>query len=163
AVTDFFHPDRIVVGVESNRATKEMQEIYRPVLERTVPCPVHTNCTDSKQTQLFITDTNSAELIKHASNSFLAMKISFINMIADWAHGQAYDPKAMGKARLEMPQVTYCRDAYEAADRADAIVVLTEWEEFRRLDWHRIVNLVERALVVDGRNTLPRETIISHG
>src|SRR5271169_2676513 len=44
AVEDFFHPDRIVVGVESSRAAKEMEKIYRPVLDQTFTCPVHGNC-----------------------------------------------------------------------------------------------------------------------
>jgi UDPglucose 6-dehydrogenase len=83
AVEDFFHPDRIVVGIEEERAIGQVYEIYRPVLERTVPCPVHATCDRAKETRFLVTDTNSAELIKHASNSFLAMKISFINMVSD--------------------------------------------------------------------------------
>jgi len=65
AVHDFFNPDRIVIGVESERAKKIFEEIYRPI-----KCP-----------KLF-TDIKSAELIKHASNSFLALKISYINAIS---------------------------------------------------------------------------------
>lgn len=65
AVYDFFHPDRIVIGVESERAKKIFEEIYKPI-----------NCP-----KLF-TDIKSAELIKHASNSFLALKISYINAIS---------------------------------------------------------------------------------
>jgi UDPglucose 6-dehydrogenase len=65
AVEDFLHPDRIVVGVESERARKLMQEIYAPF-----------------DAPLVITDLASAELIKHASNAFLAMKISFANALS---------------------------------------------------------------------------------
>jgi len=83
AVEDFFHPDRIVVGVESERAADQMREIYKSVLDGTVVCPVHVSCNRAKQGFFMVTDTNSAELIKHASNSFLAMKISFVNMVAD--------------------------------------------------------------------------------
>jgi UDPglucose 6-dehydrogenase len=280
AVEDFFHPDRIVVGVEGDSAIKQMYEIYRPVMERTVPCPVHPNCNHPKEPRFVVTDTNSAELIKHASNSFLAMKISFINMVSDlceaagaditkvaegigldprigssflkpgigfggfcfpkdlqafvriaekfgcdfsllkevervnnnraekfvekirkelwvlrgkticvWglafkpdtddvrfapaisivrrlqaegAHVRAYDPQAMEKAKKEIPQVTYCRDVYEAAEGADVVVLLTEWEEFRKVDWSRLYVLVERALIVDGRNALSPEEITSH-
>lgn len=281
AVEDFFHPDRIVIGVQSDRARDEMYEIYAPILKRTARCPIHEDCSRSKETRFVITDTNSAELIKHASNSFLAMKISFINIVADlceaagaditkvaegvgldprigasflrpgigfggfcfpkdlqafvriaenfgcdfsllkeverinqtrtqkfltkikkelwvlrgkkicvWglafkpdtddirfapalpiiqqllAEGaliQAYDPQAMTKAKTQLSQVTYCRDAYDAADGADAIVLLTEWEEFQRVDWGRLRGLVQGALVVDGRNALTREDVLSHG
>jgi UDPglucose 6-dehydrogenase len=227
-----------------------------------------------------VTDTNSAELIKHASNSFLAMKISFVNMVADlceaagadisqvaegvgldprigssflqpgigfggfcfpkdlqafvriaekfgcdfnllkeverinqnrvakfvetirkelwvlrgkkicvWglafkpntddirfapaisiirklqaegAHIRAYDPQAMDKAKKEIPQVSYCQDVYEAAEGADVVVLLTEWEEFRKVDWSRLYDLMERPLIVDGRNTLAPKEITSH-
>lgn len=280
AVEDFFHPDRIVVGVESERAANQMHEIYRPVLEGTVPCPVHASCARAGEARFLVTDTNSAELIKHASNSFLAMKISFVNMVADlceaagadinqvaegigldarigssflkpgigfggfcfpkdlqafvriaekfgcdfsllreverinqtriekfvekirrelwvlrgkricvWglafkpdtddvrfapaisiirrlqaegAYIRAYDPQAMEKARKEVPQVTYCRDMYEAAEKADVVILLTEWDEFKRVDWSRLYALMERALIVDGRNTLVPEEVTSH-
>jgi len=280
AVEDFFHPDRIVVGVDSERAVGQMREIYQPVLEGTFACPVHTSCTRREGAPFVVTDTNSAELIKHASNSFLAMKISFVNMVADlceaagadisqvaegigldprigssflqpgigfggfcfpkdlqafvriaekfgcdfsllkeverinqnrvetfvdkirkelwvlrgksicvWglafkpntddvrfapaisiirrlqaegAHIRAYDPQAMEKARKELPQVAYCRDMYEAAERADVVILLTEWEEFRRVEWSRLYALMERALIIDGRNTLTPEEVTSH-
>lgn len=65
AVNDFLHPDRIVIGVESERAKVLLQELYKPF-----------------QAPLVVTDIASAELIKHASNAFLATKISFINAVA---------------------------------------------------------------------------------
>lgn len=65
AVYDFMHPDRVVIGVESKRAENLLREIYKPL-----------------KTTIVVTNINSAELIKHASNSFLATKISFINCIA---------------------------------------------------------------------------------
>jgi UDPglucose 6-dehydrogenase len=83
AVSDFFHPDRIVVGVEDEASARDMREIYRPILERTFRCPVHDGaCPPSKAADLLVTTINSAELIKHASNSFLALKISYANVIA---------------------------------------------------------------------------------
>ena len=84
-------------------------------------------------------------------------------LLAEGALVQAYDPKAMEKARKEMPEVTYCRDVYEAATGADAVVLLTEWDEFRRVDWKRLGTLVERSLTIDGRNALSRKEVISHG
>ncbi len=281
SVEDFLHPDRIVVGVDSARAADRMQEIYQPVIDQKIMCPIHAVCPSRKPPRFLVTDTNSSELIKHASNSFLATKISFINMVSDlceavgadiskvaegigldprigssflqpgigfggfcfpkdlqafvriaekfgcdfallkeverinqnrvdilvekvkkelwvlrgkkicvWglafkpntddirfapalsiirrllaegAHIQAYDPEAMDKARKEIPEVSYCQDMYEAADGAEAIVLLTEWEEFQKADWNRLSTLVERSLIVDGRNTLSREEVTSHG
>lgn len=69
AIEDAFAPDRIVVGVESERAEKLLREIYSPLLKKS-------GC------EFIVMDTASAELTKHASNSFLAMKISFINAVA---------------------------------------------------------------------------------
>ena len=66
AVNDFMHPDRIVIGCESERAKKTMKELYSPL-----------------KSPIIFTDIKSAEIIKHASNSFLAAKISFINAIAN--------------------------------------------------------------------------------
>lgn len=84
AVEDFFHPDRIVVGVEDEASANQMRQIYQPILERTFHCPVHNSkCPPGNAAALLITTINSAELIKHASNSFLALKISYANVIAD--------------------------------------------------------------------------------
>ncbi len=68
AVDDFLNPDRVVIGVESQRAKEKMLELYEPLKEKT---------------EILVTNIESAELIKHASNSFLAMKISYINAIAN--------------------------------------------------------------------------------
>jgi UDPglucose 6-dehydrogenase len=84
AVGDFFHPDRIVVGVEDSSAAEMLREIYRPILERKFVCPVHKGkCPSDHKVEFLVTTINSAELIKHASNSFLALKISYANVIAD--------------------------------------------------------------------------------
>ena len=84
AVGDFFHPDRIVVGVEDPAAAETLREIYRPILERKFLCPVHQGkCPSDHKAEFLVTTINSAELIKHASNSFLALKISYANVIAD--------------------------------------------------------------------------------
>jgi nucleotide sugar dehydrogenase len=93
AVKDFLEPDRIVIGVESERARRIMEELYKDF-----KCPI------------IFTDPTTSELIKHASNSFLAMKISYINMVADLcekvgadvrlvAEGMGYD-KRIGREFL---------------------------------------------------------------
>jgi UDPglucose 6-dehydrogenase len=281
SVGDFLHPDRIVIGVDSPRAESLLRQIYEPIIHQRFACPIHSDCPQRNKPVFLATDTNSAELIKHASNSFLAMKISFINMVANlcevvgadvtkvaqgmgldprigaaflnpgigfggfcfpkdvqafiriaeksgcdfsllrevekinqqrveqfvekirkelwvirgkkiavWglafkpntddvrfapsiaivkalvAEGaaiRAYDPEAAEKAKVLLPDVTYCADAYQAAEGADAVVLLTEWEEFRKIDWNRLATLVERPLIIDGRNALPSQEVAAHG
>jgi UDPglucose 6-dehydrogenase len=277
AVGDFLHPDRIVVGVEDEIAEQQLREIYRPVLDQSFKCPVHTPaCPSGPPPAWVVTTINSAELIKHASNSFLALKISYANMVSDLAEKlgadigevvramgmdprigpsflsaglgfggfclpkdlqafvhladrsgvnfsmlreaekinkkrighffekmrsalwvvrgkqigvlglafkpntddirfapaidlvnllllegalvRAYDPEAMDKARVELPQIEYAKSAYECAKDAEALLIATEWDEFRTLDWDRIRDTMARPLIVDGRNLLsPRE------
>jgi len=280
-VEDFFHPDRIVVGVDSEKAAALLEEIYRPVLEQNFVCPVHQGCEKRSRVPFVVTDINSAELIKHASNSFLAMKISFINMVADLCEAvganaaqvaeavgmdkrigssflrpgigfggscfpkdiqafvrvgqgagcdfallqgverinqrridqfvdklknelwvvrgkrigvwglafkprtddvrsspalaiirrlltegalvRAYDPQAMEKAKAEIPEIEYCADAYEAARGVEAILALTEWEEFLQLDLLRVRQVMTRPLILDGRNMFSRDTVTAMG
>ena len=84
AVGDFLHPERIVVGVDDESAEKQLREIYHPILEGQFYCPLHgPACPPQKPPHFLVTDINSAELIKHASNSFLALKISYANAISD--------------------------------------------------------------------------------
>jgi len=281
AVGDFFHPDRIVIGAETPRAVAMMREIYQPVLNPRSACPVHAKCPPAHEIPLIVTDTNSAELVKHASNSFLAMKISFINLVADaceaagadiarvaegigsdrrigqsflnpgigfggfcfpkdlqafvrigeklgcdfsllkevekinlrrteqfvakvkkelwvlrgktvavWglafkpdtddvrfapalnivkrllaegANIRAYDPQAMEKSKDELPDIAYCLSHYEAAQGADAILVLTEWDEFRNLEWDTLAQSVAHPLLIDGRNLYSESEATAHG
>jgi len=271
AVYDFFHPDRIVVGVEDPSSAAELREIYRPILEKSFRCPVHDGtCPPGHKAEFLVTTINSAELIKHASNSFLALKISYANVIADLCEkiganveevthamgldarigGQflkaglgyggfcfpkdvqafihlsasvgvdfdilkatervnkqridryfekirqalwvvkgkrvavlglafkantddirfapalevvkrlldegavvhATDPEGMPRTKAQFPQVAYHEDAYQALQDADAALVCTEWEVFRKLDWDRAGKVMARKLVIDGRN-----------
>jgi UDPglucose 6-dehydrogenase len=264
AIYDFMHPDRIVIGVTSERAQKLLREVYRPF-----DCPI------------LVTNLATAELIKHASNAFLAMKISYINAVANvcervgadvklvaegmghdarigraflnagvgyggscfpkdvaafvriaheagydfrllqevarvnegqrellirhlkdalWvlshrvvtvlglafkpntddmreapavcvierllregAQVRAYDPVAEPNARRLLPSVAYYDEPYEACRGSDAVVLLTEWEEFQRLDLMRLRSLVRRPVIVDGRNILDPATARAHG
>ena len=86
AVTDFLCPDRIVVGTASERAFRLMDRIYRPLTEGSYyrkPGSISLFFNQPKPAPLVHTSAKSAELIKHASNAFLAMKISFINSVAN--------------------------------------------------------------------------------
>jgi UDPglucose 6-dehydrogenase len=84
AVADFLHPDRIVIGVEDTSAEQQLRAIYRLIAEGGFRCPVHApKCPPAPAPAFLVTTIASAELIKHASNSFLALKISYANAIAD--------------------------------------------------------------------------------
>jgi UDPglucose 6-dehydrogenase len=99
AVEDFLHPDRIVVGVEDEGTEKQLKEIYRPVLEQNFTCLVHpSGCPDVPKPAWLVTTINSAELIKHASNSFLALKISYANMVAALAERLGADIEEVMRA-----------------------------------------------------------------
>lgn len=268
AIEDNLHPDRIVIGTDSERAVEVMRELYAPIIEKS-GCPV------------VVTDIATAELIKHASNAFLATKISFINAVANicertcadvrkvaegmgydrrigraflnagvgyggscfpkdvaafthiafqlgyefdllravaaindaqrdlvvnkvkdalwnlegkrvavWglafkpdtddmrnapaltvierlmsegAEVIAYDPKAMRRAAELLPTVTMAGDPYEAVTDADALVLLTEWDEFRGADLDRVKNLLRYPVVVDGRNLWDRDEMTKRG
>ena len=97
-IKDFFNPDRIVIGVETEKSRKILQQLYEPLAKKLK------NQVDDGKEIFVVTDLNTAELIKHASNSFLAMKISFINTVSDIcdevgadvvkvAHGMGMDPR----------------------------------------------------------------------
>src|SRR5215472_13008773 len=84
AVNDFFHPDRIVIGVEEKETEQELRELYRPILEGRFRCAVHEpKCPPTGTPEFVVTTIASAELIKHASNSFLGLKISYANVLAE--------------------------------------------------------------------------------
>jgi UDPglucose 6-dehydrogenase len=257
AIQDFKHPDRIVVGSDDDRARKVLADIYRPLYLNAPP--------------IIYVDRRTAELIKYASNAFLATKITFINEIADLCeqvgadvqevargmgldnriggkflhagpgfggscfpkdtsaliktahdHGvplrlvetvsavneqrkramarkvvqalggsvrgktiavlgltfkpntddtrdspaiplitalhdlgatvRGYDPAGMEQAKPLLPDVHYCQSAYSAAQGADAIVIATEWEQFRALDLSRLKDVMSQPVIVDLRN-----------
>jgi UDPglucose 6-dehydrogenase len=272
AVGDFFHPDRIVIGVEERETEQQLRALYRPILEGRFRCPVHQPSCPATAPEFVVTTIASAELIKHASNSFLGLKISYANVLADlcerlggnvdevtravgldpriggqflkaglgfggyclpkdiqafikladragidfgllkeaervnkqrvdrliekvkkalWvmkgkqigvlgiafkpntddirlapaievirrllAEGvsvRATDPEAMARARAVFPNLICSADPYEVTLGADALLVLTEWEHFRELDWKRIRDEMARPLVIDARNML---------
>jgi UDPglucose 6-dehydrogenase len=253
AVRDFMMPDRIVLGSANEAAASRVAELYAPL-----------------QSKIIVTDLHTAEMIKYASNAFLATKISFINEMANiceavgadvlevargmgmdnrigpaflaagvgWggscfpkdvkalahiaamhgchpqmlravieinydqrkrviillrqalgtlrgktvgllglafkpntddmrdapsveiahflqhegAHVRAYDPVAMDNARANLRDVSYCENAYAVAEGADALVLVTEWNEFKQLDMRRIVRSMRQAVLLDARN-----------
>ncbi len=268
AIRDFKLPDRIVIGVEDERARKVAAEIYRPLYLNQPP--------------IMYTDRRSAELIKYAANAFLATKITFINEMADLAERvgadvqevargigldnriggkflhagpgfggscfpkdarallktaqdndmnlrileavvsvneirkramarkivaalggnvrgkriallgltfkpntddmreapsiplvtalldlgavvHAFDPVGMDQAKREMPELEYCNDAYACAAGADALVIVTEWEQFRALDLPKLKTIMKQPVIIDLRNIYRPDEMIEHG
>jgi UDPglucose 6-dehydrogenase len=75
------------------------------------------------------------------------------------AQVRAYDPVAMSVARQILPNVEMCTDPYELATGCDALMVITDWNEFKQLDLERIKNLMKRPILVDGRNIYDPKTM----
>ena len=97
AVEDFLHPDRIVVGVGNARAEELLRALYAPIIDGAFRCPIHHPCVKRQPVPFLVTNIESAELIKHASNAFLAMKISFINAMADLCERAGADVTAVAE------------------------------------------------------------------
>jgi UDPglucose 6-dehydrogenase len=264
AINDFMNSDRVVLGSTNRDAANRVAQLYL-----TLRCPI------------LITDLRTAEMIKYASNAFLATKISFINEIANmceelgadvnevalgmgydkrigpafltaglgWGgscfpkdvkalahmavlHGthpqllqavmdinrnqrrrvvyqlrkalgsldektigvlgisfkpntddireapvlevihllenegasiRAYDPQAMENAAATLPRITLCNNPYEVAQGADALLLATEWNEFKQLDFARIYGLMRQPILMDGRNAWDPEQVRSLG
>ncbi len=268
AIKDFKIPDRVVVGTDSERAQDVMEELYRPLF--------------LNQTPIVFTSRRTSELIKYAANAFLAVKITFINEMADLCEAvganvqevsrgigldgrigkkflnagpgyggscfpkdtlaltktandydspvrivdtvvevnadrkkamagkvikamggdvsgktigvlglafkqntddmrdapsldivpalikagatiKAFDPEAMAEAAKLMDGLNYVENAYEAVDGADAMVILTEWDQFRALDLDRIKASLKSDIVVDLRNIYVPEDMAKRG
>lgn len=268
AIEDFMRPNRVVLGASSERAVSVMKELYRPLYLIEAP--------------FIITDIETSEMIKYASNVFLATKISYINEIANLcekvganvqvvakamgldgrigakflhpgpgyggscfpkdarallqiaeSHGydfkiarsvievnasqrewmivkiehalrgvggktlgvlglsfkpntndirespaidiiqeliargakiRVFDPAAMQDAKAVLVEsVTYCRDAYDAAEGADAVVLITEWNQFRNLELERLKGLLKHPVFIDLRNVYETDRMRKNG
>jgi UDPglucose 6-dehydrogenase len=161
SVLDFLHPDRIVVGVEEPGAAERMREIYGPILDRRFTCPVHNGaCPPGEPPRFVVTTINSSELIKHACNSFLALKISYANVLADLCERLGADveevTRAMGMDPRIGPQFLragigfggFCfpkdiQAFYRLAERAGIDFVLLK--EAERINKERIDRFIEKA------------------
>jgi UDPglucose 6-dehydrogenase len=287
AVADFLHPDRIVVGADSERAGSVLQNIYAPLTSGEYyqrPDGIPGFCTVSEPPPLLMTSTKSAEIIKHASNAFLALKISFINAVSNLceaananveqvARGMgldtrigpkflrpgigyggscfpkdvaafrsvadqmgvdfsllsevekiniqqkkrfvskvrsalwnlrgkrlgvlglafkgetddirespaieivkmllgegctiaAFDPAAMQRAEQVLPannSLRYATDAYDAASDADALLILTDWQEFAELDLKQLNQSLRYPIIIDGRNLYDPHVLSEQG
>ena len=177
AVKDFMSPDRVVVGVESERARKLMTKLYRPFLINNF--------------RVLFMDIPSAEMTKYAANAMLATRISFMNEIANLcdlvgadvdireapalvvidrlleagATVRAYDPVAANESRRRLGEerVYHAASMYEAAEGADAVALITEWKQFRMPDWTLLRSAMRDNIIVDGRNILDKEEALNAG
>ncbi|HET9782608.1 MAG TPA: UDP-glucose/GDP-mannose dehydrogenase family protein [Candidatus Dormibacteraeota bacterium] len=84
-------------------------------------------------------------------------------LLAAGASVRAYDPAAVERARLLVPDVEYLKDAYAVASGADALVLITEWNEFRQLDLRRVKQLMRNPVIIDGRNIYDPTTLKDMG
>ncbi len=285
AVTDFLYPDRIVIGCDNDRSADVMRDIYEPLINGSysrrrdaIPQPDGT----ATPARLIRTSTKSAEIIKHASNAFLAMKISFINAVAcvcesvganvneiregvgadsrigsrflnpgigyggscfpkdvlafhavarecgydfrlleevtrindeqrwrflrkvrealwtlrgkrlgvlglafkggtddirespalsivqslvnEGCQVKAYDPAAMARVQeVTGSTIQFVDSPSEAAKGSDALLILTDWEEFSGLDLDRLRDELRYPIVIDGRNLYKPEVMAEHG
>jgi UDPglucose 6-dehydrogenase len=287
AIVDFLHPDRIVVGANNERAAEVLRRIYAPLTDGSYYARedhLPGALTSANPAKLLVTSAQSAEIIKHASNAFLALKISFINAVANlaesvdadiediaagmgldsrigpkflraglgyggscfpkdvaafyWVAQQqgvdfqileevrkvnatqqevffnkvrsalwtlrgkklaalglafkgdtddirdspaidvikklidagasvtAYDPAAIEKAKAVLPpsdNLSYATSAYEAAQGADAVLILTDWAEFAKLDLSHLNKVLRYPIIIDGRNLYKPAEMHDHG
>jgi len=90
--------------------------------------------------------------------------IAIINkLIKDGANIRAYDPEAMNEAKHILPNITYCENTYACIDGADAIVIITEWDQFRALDFDRVKSLLKTPVLIDLRNIYNPARMAEHG
>ncbi|MGA2999384.1 UDP-glucose dehydrogenase family protein [Bradyrhizobium sp.] len=93
-----------------------------------------------------------------------APSIPLITALQDLgAKVKAYDPVSMEQAKLELPNVTYCENPYSCASEADALVIVTEWEQFRALDMSRLKKEMCQPIIVDLRNVYRSDEMAKHG
>lgn len=93
-----------------------------------------------------------------------APSIEIIEVLqARGARVKAYDPVAMEHADDLLPSTTFCATAYDAAKEADALLIITEWNEFKQLDWDRLKRYMRRPIVVDGRNLYDQTEMARRG
>ena len=94
-----------------------------------------------------------------------APSITVINALLEkGAKIKAYDPKAMESAKIHFDKkITYSKSAYEAAKNADGLVLLTEWNEFRRPDFNKLLDLLKQPIIFDGRNQYDEKRLEEKG
>ena len=85
------------------------------------------------------------------------------DLLAEGAVIRAYDPAALDEACRTLPGLKACRDAYDAADGADVLIIMTEWNQFRTLDFDRLKGLMKKPVLLDLRNVYDPERVAAAG
>jgi UDPglucose 6-dehydrogenase len=84
-------------------------------------------------------------------------------LLDEHAQVQVYDPQAMENTKSIFPTIRYCDAADQVAEGADALMIVTEWEQFKNLDWNNVKTMMSRPLIMDGRNLLNGSEMIALG
>jgi UDPglucose 6-dehydrogenase len=93
-----------------------------------------------------------------------ARSVEVIRLLEDnGCRVKAYDPAAMDEAAKLMPEVTYCEDAYKVATNSDALILITEWPEFKELNLRKMAALMNQPVMVDSRNLYSPKEMIQAG
>jgi len=93
-----------------------------------------------------------------------APAVELVNqLLVEGASVRAYDPEAMERARAVLPNIEYAKSPYDAALNSEALLIATEWDEFRNLDWDRVRDAMARPLILDGRNLLSPQEMKKRG
>jgi len=138
ALGDFMRPDRVVIGVESARAEELLRELYRPLY--------------LIETPMVITGLETAGAnVKEVAKAMGLDKRIVPALLEGGAKIRATDPQGVREARKLLKDVEFVDDPYDAAKGADALIVLTEWNEYRALDTGRLKELMRGSVFIDLR------------
>ncbi len=149
---DYDAPLRIVEAVNSVNDTRKR------AMARKVAAPFGGNLRGKVIAILGLTFKPNTDDMREAPS------IPLITALRDMgATVRAFDPVGMEQARIEMPDIQYCEDAYRCADGADALVIVTEWEQFRALDLDRLKREMACPVVVDLRNVYTSDELTKRG
>jgi UDPglucose 6-dehydrogenase len=149
---DYDAPLRIVEAVSAVNDTRKR------AMARKVAAPFGGNLRNKIVAVLGLTFKPNTDDMREAPS------IPLITALRDMgATVRAFDPVGMEPARIEMPDIEYCKDPYSCADGADALVIVTEWEQFRALDLDRLKRVMACPVVVDLRNIYSPEDLTNRG
>jgi UDPglucose 6-dehydrogenase len=149
---DYDAPLRIVEAVNAVNDTRKR------AMARKVAAPFGGNLRNKIVAVLGLTFKPNTDDMREAPS------IPLITALRDMgATVRAFDPVGMEPARIEMPDIEYCKDPYSCADGADALVIVTEWEQFRALDLDRLKRVMACPVVVDLRNIYSPEDLTNRG
>src|SRR5256712_155870 len=151
AIQDFMHPDRIVVGSHDRDAAEKVAVMDINRDQRMLVIDKLRECLEELPAKVIgllgLAFKPNTDDMREAPSVDIAKVL-----LAAGAEVRAYDPAAMERSRTLLPDVEYLKDAYQVASGADALVLVTEWNEFRQLDMARVKQLMRRPVIIDGRN-----------